>query len=204
MQSPNKTETRTVIRIPIYQGDKKAQRLTNLAHSNRERNSQSLDHGILFTTLLSEIVFVYFQLHWVFVAAQGLSLVVVSRSYSLGEVGRLLTAGASPFVVHELQSTRAQQFRCTWAQLHQDTWNLPRPGIEPACPELVDGCLTTGPPGKSRPWHSDVRAWEGGLCVDRAFLIVAFNLPLIPQFSFTGRQIAQLEHRPGLWVPHLI
>ena len=27
-------------------------------------------------------------------------------------------------------------------------WNLPRPGIEPMSPALVDGFLTTKPPGK--------------------------------------------------------
>ena len=42
-----------------------------------------------------------------------------------------------------------------------------------------------------------------GLSIDRVLLIVASNLPLIPQFSFTGRWIAQLKHQPGLWVPRL-
>ena len=33
--------------------------------------------------------FIYFWLHWVFVAVQGLSLVAASRGYSLGVVHRL-------------------------------------------------------------------------------------------------------------------
>ena len=28
-------------------------------------------------------------------------------------------------------------------------WDLPGPGIEPVCPALAGGFLTTGPPGKS-------------------------------------------------------
>ena len=37
----------------------------------------------------------------------------------------------------------------TRAQLLRGTWNLPRPGTEPASPALAAGFLTTGPPGKS-------------------------------------------------------
>ena len=36
-----------------------------------------------------------------------------------------------------------------WAQLPQDMWNLPRPGIEPMFPELAGRLLTTGSPKKS-------------------------------------------------------
>ena len=41
------------------------------------------------------IKFIYFWLHWVFIAAHGLSPVVVSEDYSLDAVLRLLTAVAS-------------------------------------------------------------------------------------------------------------
>ena len=41
------------------------------------------------------LLFVYLWLHWVFVAARRLSLVVVSRGYSLATVHRLLITVAS-------------------------------------------------------------------------------------------------------------
>ena len=46
-------------------------------------------------------LFIYW-LHWVFIAALGLSLVVENGSYSLVEVPRLLTAVASLVVGHGL------------------------------------------------------------------------------------------------------
>ena len=45
----------------------------------------------------------YFWLHWVFVAAQGLSLVELSGGYSLAVVCGLLTAVASFVEEHGLQ-----------------------------------------------------------------------------------------------------
>ena len=44
---------------------------------------------------------------WVFVAAQALSLVVVSGGYSLIALGQLLTAVASPVAEHRLSGSRA-------------------------------------------------------------------------------------------------
>ena len=41
-------------------------------------------------------------LHWVFVAVCRLSLVVVSRGYSLGAVGGFLIVAASPIAEHRL------------------------------------------------------------------------------------------------------
>ena len=49
-----------------------------------------------------EFLFVYFWLHWVFMAACGLSLVVASRGYSLVAVCRLLIAVASLVAEHGL------------------------------------------------------------------------------------------------------
>ena len=37
----------------------------------------------------------------------------------------------------------------TWAQLLRGMWDLPRLGLEPMCPALAGGFLTTVPPGKS-------------------------------------------------------
>ena len=47
-------------------------------------------------------LFIYFWLCWVFVAAPGLSLVVVSRGYSLVEMHRLLISMASFLAEHRL------------------------------------------------------------------------------------------------------
>ena len=47
-----------------------------------------------------EFLFIYLRLHWVFVAAYGLSLAVASRSYSLVEVHRLLIVVASIAMDH--------------------------------------------------------------------------------------------------------
>ena len=38
---------------------------------------------------------------------------------------------------------------CAQARLLRGVWNLPGPGIEPESAALVNGFLTTGPPGKS-------------------------------------------------------
>ena len=43
---------------------------------------------------------------------------------------------------------RAQTQQCARAQLLNGTWDLPRPGIEPASPALAAGFFITEPPGK--------------------------------------------------------
>ena len=35
-----------------------------------------------------------------------------------------------------------------WALLLRSMWDLPGPGLEPVCPALAGGFLTTAPPGK--------------------------------------------------------
>ena len=105
-------------------------------------------------------LFIYFWLHWVFVAALGLSLVAASGCYSL-----LRCAGFSLWWLLLLRSTgsrragfsscgsRALQRRLsscgTRALWLCGMWDLPRPGIKPVSPALVGGSLTTAPPGKS-------------------------------------------------------
>ena len=37
---------------------------------------------------------------------------------------------------------------CSQAQMFPGMWVLPKPGTEPITPALLDGILTTGPPGK--------------------------------------------------------
>ena len=97
--------------------------------------------------------FICFWLHWVFVAACGLSLVVRSKAYSsLKDAGsgarrlqslaaRRLSSGGSrvleKVLEHRLHSCGA------WTYLPLCTWDLPRAGIKPVSPALA------GPPGKS-------------------------------------------------------
>ena len=52
--------------------------------------------------MMSFCFFIYFWLHWVFVALRGLSLIVGSEGYSLAEVGWLLITVASLVVEYRL------------------------------------------------------------------------------------------------------
>ena len=54
------------------------------------------------TLLVFKKLFIYFWLHWVFIAACGLSLVAVSGEYCLVAVCGLLTAMASVVAEHRL------------------------------------------------------------------------------------------------------
>ena len=81
-----------------------------------------------------------FWLHWVFVAAHGLSLLVASGGYS-----SLQCAGFSSQWLLLLQS------------IHSKVWGLicsaergifPGQGIKPVSPALAGGFLATPPPGK--------------------------------------------------------
>ena len=112
------------------------------------------------------ILFIYFWLHWVCVAAHGLSLVAASRGCSsLRCVGfslrcprcgaRTLGARASIVVARGLSSCGSWALErrlssCgTQAQLLCGMWDLPGPGFEPMSPALAGRFLTTAPPGKS-------------------------------------------------------
>ena len=111
-----------------------------------------------FATVL--IVFFFFWLHWVFIAALGLSLVAVSGGYS-----SLWCAGFSLRWLLLLQSMssrhagfsscdlRALEHRLSScgsrALLLRSMQYLPRPGIESVSPALAGGFLTTAPPGKT-------------------------------------------------------
>ena len=94
-------------------------------------------------------LFFYFWLHWVFVAAHGLSVVVASGGNS-----SLRCAGFSlrwPLLLRSTGSRHAGFSSCgTRAQLFRGMWDLPRPGIQPVSPALAGGFLTTAPLGKSR------------------------------------------------------
>ena len=91
-------------------------------------------------------LFIYCLLHWVFKDVRKLPLtVVMSRPYSHG----LLTAWASVFAEHGLQTQlalifEARGFGCTMVRGTFPDW-----GIEPMYPALIGGFLTTVPPEKS-------------------------------------------------------
>ena len=51
--------------------------------------------ALQYCVVLPDKNFIYFWLHWVFVAECGLSPIAASGSYSLAVVSRLLTAAAS-------------------------------------------------------------------------------------------------------------
>ena len=110
----------------------------------------------MLSTLLK---FIYFCLHWFFVAACGLSLVVRSGAYSslqnAGSGARRLQSLAAhrlssggPWVLEQV--LEAGLHGCgTWAKLPHCMWDLCRAGIRPVFPALAGRFLTTGPPGKS-------------------------------------------------------
>ena len=95
----------------------------------------------------------YSWLHWVFVAAHGLSLIVAGRGYSsLRFAGFSLQwlpccrsqargAWTSVAVAHRPSSCG------TWAQLLWGIWNLPRRWMEPMSPALAGRFLSIALPG---------------------------------------------------------
>ena len=91
--------------------------------------------------------FIYFWLHWVFVAACGLSLAAVRGSYS-----SLWCVGFSLWWPLSFWRTGS---RCagfsSWgsrAQLPHGMWDLPGSGLKPVSPALAGRFPATAPPGK--------------------------------------------------------
>ena len=113
------------------------------------------------------IYFIYFWLHWVFVAACGLSLVAASGGYSslqcvgfslrwlLFRGALVLGVQASVVVAHRLSSCGSRALECrlsscgTRASSLCGTWDLPGPGLKPVSPALAGRFSTTAPPGES-------------------------------------------------------
>ena len=104
-------------------------------------------------------LFIYFWLHWVFVAACGISLVAASGGYSLLQCTGisllwllLLRSTGSRGVGFSSCGSRALERRLSscgsQAQLLRGMWDLPGPGLEPVSPAVAGGFLTTEPPGK--------------------------------------------------------
>ena len=104
-------------------------------------------------------LFIYFWLHWVFVAARGLSLVAASGGYSsLPWAGfslwwLLLRSTSSRHAGFGSCGLRTLELRLSScgarAYLVRGIGDLPRPGLKPVSPALADRFLTTAPPGKS-------------------------------------------------------
>ena len=129
-------------------------KVLTLTHSYLQKNIGEYPFFFFKFTL-----FIYFWLHWVFVAVRRLSLVVASGGYSL-----LQCAGFSLQWLLLLRSTgsRREGFSSfgAWAlerrlsscsaraQLLYSMWDLPGSGLEPMSPALAGGFLTTAPPGK--------------------------------------------------------
>ena len=94
----------------------------------------SLNQEIFNCLLLDDILssslrgkkIIYFCLHWVFVAACGLSLAAE----------------------HGLQGEWASVSCSSKVQLPRGKWDLPRPGLKLVSPVLAGRFLTTGQPGK--------------------------------------------------------
>ena len=85
--------------------------------------------------------FLFFGLYQVFIAALGLSLLAVSRGYSL--------LGCSGFSLWWRLVGKHRLSSCDpLAKLFLGMWNVSRSGIEPGSPALMGRFLTTGPPGK--------------------------------------------------------
>ena len=121
---------------------------------------------LLLVSFLFIYKFIYFWLHWVFIAAHGLSLVVVSRDYYLlwcvasycsgfsccgtWALGAWASVVVAPgFSSCGLWALEHRLSICgTQAQLLHGMWDLPGPGLEPMSPELACGFSTTAPPGK--------------------------------------------------------
>ena len=114
----------------------------------------------LYLVYLFIYLFIYLWLHWVFVAACGLTLVTVSRGYSsLWCTGfslrwlLLLRSTGSRRAGFSSCGSRALQRRLSScgarAQLLRSMWDLPGPGLEPVSHALAGGFLTTASPGKS-------------------------------------------------------
>ena len=90
---------------------------------------------------------------YLFLAVLGLRFCATAFS-SCGERGPLfiavrgpLTIAASLVAEHRLQTRRLSSCG-SQAQLLCSMWDLPKPGLEPASPELAGGLSTTVPPGK--------------------------------------------------------
>ena len=71
-----------------------------------------------------------------------------------------LSIAAPPVAGHRLQ-TRRLSSRGSRAQPLRGTWDLPRPGLEPASPALAGRLPTTAPPGKPKSFKVERKHLAG-------------------------------------------
>ena len=121
----------------------------NSCHFCHLLSKYSLQINSLLIYFFKVLFFIFFcWLYWVFVAPRGLSLVAVSRGYSLVELHGLLVAVASPCGAWSLGHVGFSSCGA-WAQLPCSLWGLPGPGIEPGFSVLAGRFLTAGSSRKS-------------------------------------------------------
>ena len=144
---------------------------------------------IVFLNLF--ILFIYFWLRWVSVAAHGLSPVAASGGHcSLWCTGFSLQW---PLLLQNSVSRRAGFSSCglqalerrlsSWgarASLLRGVWDLPGPGLEPVSPELAGGFLTTAPPGKTYNffYNEKLAKYQRGLNL----------IPIVPVWIFSWQR----------------
>ena len=119
------------------------------------RNAWASGDTLFFLNLFTYLLFIYFWLLSVSIAACIFSLLVESEGYSL-------VAVRAPYHRDGFSCWGTQALECagfisgdTQAQLPCGTWNLPGQGIEPVFPALAGRFLTIGPPGISPRWYSN-------------------------------------------------
>ena len=104
-------------------------------------------HPYQMVTSTSPYLFIYCWLHWIFVAACRLSLVVSRATLLLGWMGF-----SRPWLLlWQSTDSRHAGFSSCGPQtlLLRGTWDCPRPGTEQS-PALAGGFLSTIPPGQSQ------------------------------------------------------
>ena len=131
---------------------------------------------------------------------QDFSLVAASGGYSLVVVHGLLIVVASLIAGsrHTASVVVAHELIAPW-----HVWNLLEPGIEPVCPALTGGFLTTGPPGKSWNTYSKSSFWH--LQWERAFrFLFSKMLPcsMVPRATLNKNTLISLLIRRefGRWL----
>ena len=123
--------------------------------------SISLNKGLRLLYFFKIYIYklIYFWLHWVFVAACGLSLVAASwgcsslrcAGFSLRRLLLLWSTGSRRAGFSSCGSWALERRLSTCgarAQLLRGMWDLPRPGLEPVSPALAGGFPTNASPGK--------------------------------------------------------
>ena len=125
--------------------------------------------------------FIYFWLHWIFVAVHG-----------------LLIAVASLVAERRLYGDWASVVGSSWASLPCSMWNLPGPGIEPMSPALAGGFSATMPPGTpSLHFYVEGNMWYFIPC---SFYLICHGVLSVPVHRKHPYSSLQLHFTP--WMYH--